>query len=412
MPCTPLQRVTVDSGRHRPNATGGGVRPLLAAVLALAVACACVARAEHAYLVEPGDTLYALAARFGTTVAALRSANGLTGSLLTPGEVLKVPGSPRAGYHTTIAEAGETLADVAARVGRSVATLASANPVLVRSGVRAGAPVSVPPADGVTVEASGADSLATLAGKAGITVAELARLNGLDTKAQLQAGQPVLLPAGPASADGAGAVGAEPVSPLGTSVAPAPPVSVAASAAPAPAVTREHAPALSAVAASTAASPRTRLEKIQDAALLAAVARLPEVRLSTDSFVEPVRGRLSSRFGWRALSVDGNHFHAGIDLAVPVGTPVHAARDGEVVEARWDGTYGKAVFLDHGDGSQTRYAHLSRITVHDGERVRQGDVIGYSGSTGWSTGPHVHFELRFDGRAVDPLDYLRDPALQ
>lgn len=156
-----------------------------------------------------------------------------------------------------------------------------------------------------------------------------------------------------------------------------------------------------------AGTPQARLAAMQDTALLAAVVRLPQVRLAEQSFAAPVHGRLSSPFGWRALAVNGNHFHAGIDLAVPLGTPVHAARDGKVVEARWDGSYGNVVFLDHGDGSQTRYAHLSRIAVTAGEVVRQGDVLGYAGSTGWSTGPHVHFELRFDGRAVDPLAYLR-----
>jgi murein DD-endopeptidase MepM/ murein hydrolase activator NlpD len=127
-------------------------------------------------------------------------------------------------------------------------------------------------------------------------------------------------------------------------------------------------------------------------------------------FRAPVQGRVSSRFGWRALSVNGNHFHAGVDLAVPLGTPVHAARDGVVVKAGWGGTYGNVVYLDHGDGTQTRYAHLSRIDVQVGERLRQGDVLGLAGSTGASTGPHVHFELRFDGRAVDPLEYLPGTA--
>jgi murein DD-endopeptidase MepM/ murein hydrolase activator NlpD len=89
---------------------------------------------------------------------------------------------------------------------------------------------------------------------------------------------------------------------------------------------------------------------------------------------------------------------------------VHAARDGVVVKAGWGGTYGNVVYLDHGDGTQTRYAHLSRIDVQVGERLRQGDVLGLAGSTGASTGPHVHFELRFDGRAVDPLEYLPGTA--
>jgi murein DD-endopeptidase MepM/ murein hydrolase activator NlpD len=88
--------------------------------------------------------------------------------------------------------------------------------------------------------------------------------------------------------------------------------------------------------------------------------------------------------------------------------PHQPARDGTVVRAGWGGTYGYAVALDHGDGSETRYAHLSAVLVAAGAVVRQGDVIGLVGSTGASTGPHLHFELRFGAQAVDPLGYLEE----
>ena len=117
--------------------------------------------------------------------------------------------------------------------------------------------------------------------------------------------------------------------------------------------------------------------------------------------------RISSRFGRRNLSVLGNTFHTGLDLAAPLGTPVVAAGDGVVTRAGPSGrVYGNAIFLDHGDGSSTRYAHLSQVLIAPGARVRRGDLIGRVGSTGASTGPHLHFELRFDGRTVDPLGYL------
>jgi len=325
-----------------------------------------VAGAEQRYVVEPGDTLYALARRFGTSVADLESTNNLNGDRLVPGQVLRVPGGDGGGYRVTFAAPGETLPEVAARVGRSVATLDSANPLLATGGLRPGAPVSVPPAEGTTVIASAGETLASLAARVGVSEATLAKANGLVVGATLSAGMPLLVPA----AGGAAAASATGV-------------------------------------AAAIIDPRARLAAMQTGALQAAVSRLPRVRLSVDTFIAPVHGRVSSGFGWRTLSVNGNHFHAGVDLAVPMGTPVHAARDGTVVLARWDGTYGNVVFLDHGDGSQTRYAHMSRIAVTLGEQVRQGDVLGYAGSTGASTGPHVHFELRFDGRAVDPLQYLR-----
>jgi murein DD-endopeptidase MepM/ murein hydrolase activator NlpD len=137
-----------------------------------------------------------------------------------------------------------------------------------------------------------------------------------------------------------------------------------------------------------------------------ALTHLSELDLERAVFTYPVAGRLSSAFGWRNIAVNGNRFHGGIDLAAHDGTPVVAARDGRVTRAGWWGTYGYVVVVDHGDGSETRYAHLSRVDVAAGANVRQGDGIGAVGSTGASTGPHLHFELRFDGRAVDPLPYL------
>lgn len=154
---------------------------------------------------------------------------------------------------------------------------------------------------------------------------------------------------------------------------------------------------------------RQALRDAQLALLPAALHALPGVELAPQGFVYPLSGRLSSGFGWRNVSVNGNRYHAGIDLAAPLGTPVRAARDGLVVRAGWWGTYGYAIALDHGDGSETRYAHLSAVSVVPGEVVRQGDVIGLVGSTGASTGPHLHFELRFGSVAVDPLGYLEEP---
>ncbi len=155
-----------------------------------------------------------------------------------------------------------------------------------------------------------------------------------------------------------------------------------------------------------AATDRELLVAAQLRALPAALAGLGALDLAADGFVTPLDGRLSSPFGWRNIAVNGNRFHAGVDIVANTGTPVAAARDGLVARSGWWGTYGNVVVLDHGDGSETRYAHLSRVSVAAGDAVRQGDVIGAVGSTGASTGPHLHFELRFDGRAVDPLQYL------
>ena len=98
--------------------------------------------------------------------------------------------------------------------------------------------------------------------------------------------------------------------------------------------------------------------------------------------------------------------HNGIDLAVPTGTDVMAAKDGTVIQAGWNGGYGISVYIDHGNGVVTRYGHMSKTLVSVGQAVKQGDIVGLSGSTGDSTGPHVHFEIREDGAPIDPVKYI------
>jgi murein DD-endopeptidase MepM/ murein hydrolase activator NlpD len=123
--------------------------------------------------------------------------------------------------------------------------------------------------------------------------------------------------------------------------------------------------------------------------------------VSASGLIWPVHGPVTSGFGWR-----WGRMHEGIDIAVPSGTPVAAAASGTVITAGWLGGYGNLVVIDHGNGLATAYGHNSSVTVGAGQSVAQGQVIAYSGSTGHSTGPHVHFEVRVNGSAVDPLGYL------
>lgn len=122
----------------------------------------------------------------------------------------------------------------------------------------------------------------------------------------------------------------------------------------------------------------------------------------------PVRGYLTDGFGSRnnPFSGEGSEFHAGQDISVPHGTPVEATANGLVLYAAPRSGYGNVVVIDHGNGVTTRYGHLSSIGVEAGQRIHRGDIIGRSGNTGRSTGPHVHYEVREYDVPVDPLRYV------
>ncbi len=121
----------------------------------------------------------------------------------------------------------------------------------------------------------------------------------------------------------------------------------------------------------------------------------------------PVNGRLLSSFGGRTDPFSGEGaLHTGVDLSAAMGTPVHAAADGIVAHASWGGQYGNLVVIDHGNGMQTYYAHLSRCLVVPGQEIRRGDILGNSGATGRVTAPHLHYEVRVGGTPVNPYKYL------
>jgi len=127
----------------------------------------------------------------------------------------------------------------------------------------------------------------------------------------------------------------------------------------------------------------------------------------------PVNGSLTSYFGKRADPFSGEGaLHPGIDISVPAGTSVRAAADGVVSFASFFGGYGLVVIIDHGGGYSTYYAHLSRLEVVSGQEVRRGEIIGQSGSSGRSTSPHLHYEVRIHGVPVNPYPYLMRSAAQ
>jgi murein DD-endopeptidase MepM/ murein hydrolase activator NlpD len=121
----------------------------------------------------------------------------------------------------------------------------------------------------------------------------------------------------------------------------------------------------------------------------------------------PVTGVITSPFGWRRSPFGGGaEFHQGLDIGANMGTTVTAAASGTIISAGWYGGYGNYILIDHGGGMSTGYGHLSRIFVSNGQQVQRGQAIGAVGSTGASTGPHLHFEVRISGKPVDPTAYL------
>nr|WP_233994133.1 M23 family metallopeptidase [Porphyrobacter sp. AAP60] len=140
---------------------------------------------------------------------------------------------------------------------------------------------------------------------------------------------------------------------------------------------------------------------------------VPQRAISVPSRMPLEGAQLTSSYGMRTHPVlGGRRQHSGIDLAAPTGTPVYATADGVIGRADWFSSYGLYISINHGASMETRYAHLSRLAVAAGDNVKKGDLIGYVGSTGRSTGPHLHYEVRVEGLAVNPIPYMVESEAQ
>jgi murein DD-endopeptidase MepM/ murein hydrolase activator NlpD len=135
-------------------------------------------------------------------------------------------------------------------------------------------------------------------------------------------------------------------------------------------------------------------------------------QVNTEPSLWPVNGAVSSAFGGRSDPFSGDgEFHTGVDLQSPSGTPVHVTADGVVVKTEYDGGYGNLLVVDHGNGTQTWYGHLSKFKVIPGQEVRRGEVVALSGSSGRTTAAHLHYEVRRGGTPVNPYKYLAKAAV-
>lgn len=133
-----------------------------------------------------------------------------------------------------------------------------------------------------------------------------------------------------------------------------------------------------------------------------------KVSYAKGGYLRPVHGSISSPYGWRRHPIfRSRKFHTGVDIAGRNRSPIKASNNGKVIFTGWYGGYGRVVIIDHGKSITTLYAHLASINVKKGQKVKKGQVIGKEGSTGYSTGPHLHFEVRRNGKHTNPMGYIR-----
>jgi len=280
------------------------------------------------------------------------------------------------------------------------------------------APTPAAAAGSHTIEAG--DSLWSISRRYGVSVETLASVNGLKLTSVLQPGRGLTIPAGGAAA----AVHPTPASRSTPRTAARPAatgVHVVRSGDTLWDIARQHGARVEdlmalndlghsewikpgqRLAISGSALPRHRQvsAQAQTRASQPVMADATSLRVA-GTFFWPARGVLTSRFGWRY-----RRHHDGIDLAAPRGTPIYAARDGVVDFAGWKGGYGRVVYLGHGGGVVTVYGHASSLSAQPGQRVKKGQMIARVGCTGSCTGSHLHFEVRVNSRAVNPLTYLR-----
>ncbi|UZX15145.1 peptidoglycan DD-metalloendopeptidase family protein [Thermus sp. PS18] len=351
------------------------------------------------YEVKPGDTLVEIAARYGVDPRHIMWSSNLQSDRLQVGQRLLIPlvavedRSPRVppGVEVYRVRPGDTLQGVASRYGISVLDLVSANPSLESlDRLVAGSVLYIPKrARGLVVSLPEGETLVDLSARFGLSPVAVARANGVKDPLDLKPGDLVLLPGIQAKTTYQRLLAKQEAERQARLEAER--------------RRQEELRRLAEERRRQQALAQQRTRQVQQAQT-----QRPQVRrvsYQEGAMRWPLSDfRITTYFGQRGAF---QRFHTGIDLAAPYGTPIVAAKAGQVEVAGWSSVgYGFHVVLDHGGGVETLYAHMSRIAVRAGQWVEAGQVIGYVGSTGWSTGPHLHFEVRVGGVARNPLAYL------
>lgn len=359
--------------------------------------------------VQPGDTLWSIAKRAGTDVATLRELNGLTTDSIRPGQVIELPGAaaePAAPARSVTVQVGDTLYDIALAHGISVSDLIAFNDLdgtLIHPGQVLQLDAGDKELEPLTVEIVRGDSLWSIARAYGTTAQAIADANGITLATVLNPGHRLVVPGQYAagSRDVGGAVTqtitVQPGQTLWT-LAAAHNTTVAA--------------IMSANGLSSErilAGQRLRIVPGNEVAAGRAVTGSVSPAPTVSGLRWPLVGTITSRYGYRSLRISGSNWHAGLDIDGHTGDPIVAAAGGRVKFSGWQGGYGFLVVIEDGD-TEYYYAHASELLVNEGDVVAAGDTIALVGSTGNSTGSHLHFEVRVDGEAVDPLPLLEASA--
>lgn len=363
------------------------------------------------YTVQPGDTLSQIARRYRVDARAIMYSSGLEGVALRPGQVLRIPLVEEAsdesrlppGVRTYIVRRGDTVQSVANRFDLTVLGLVSANPGLPSlDRLEVGSTLYIPTGEpGLLVRLKPGETIQDLASRFGLSVIQVAKANALNSPIDVQAGDLVLLPGIQAKTtydrllqirEAERKAREEEERRLAEERRQ-----------------REEARRKQQEARRKQQEEQRRLEQ-QARTRQQQVQSQPRLRranavVAAAGYRWPMTNfTITTYYGRRGVF---QRFHTGIDLAAPTGTPIYAARAGQVDTAGWSRFgYGLHVILDHGGAQETLYGHMSRIAVRPGQWVARGDLIGYVGSTGWSTGPHLHFEVRVGGAARNPMAYL------
>ena len=354
------------------------------------------------YVVKPGDTLWDLANRFDTSATAILETNGLQGQDLFPGAVLKLPNGSNATPQTYVVQLGDTLYDISVAFGLSVDELIAFN-AIEGSVIEAGQTLSVTrpttTPEPLKITVAPGDTLWGIA-VAHETTPELIRSANSLTRDVINPGTSLVIPGryGSASADLGGAAAPEIEVAVGDSLWD---------------IAYRHNTSVTALMSAnglTSESIRVgqKLKVVPNNEIVHAAAPAPNTSPSV-GMVWPSNGEITSRFGYRQLRIGGTNMHNGLDIDGNTGDPIRAAVGGVVTFSGWRGGFGNLVIVTNGD-TEYYYAHAAEIWVGKGAVVETGQTIATIGSTGRSTGSHLHFEVRVNDVPVDPLLVLEQRA--